>query len=171
MNIRDHIRIVPDFPKPGINFYDIATLLAQPEAWSMTINKLAQIARQYDADMLMGIEARGFLMAAPLALELNCGFGMVRKQGKLPGQTLSHAYSLEYGEDVIEIQPDLIPAGSKVILVDDLLATGGTMSAAEQLIAKAGAHVVLNLCVVELEGLDGAQKLSSPFQALLQCPA
>lgn len=171
MNIQDHIRIVPDFPKEGINFYDIATLLASPEAWRETVIALKNICQKYDADMLMGIEARGFLVAAPLAMELGCGFGMVRKKGKLPGQTLSHSYTLEYGEDEIEIQPDMIPAGAKVILVDDLLATGGTMSAAESLISKAGAHVVLNLCIIELDGLNGRDKLKAPFTALLNCPA
>ncbi len=171
MKIKDHIRIVPDFPKAGINFYDIATLLAEPAAWRETIVALARIAEKYDADMLMGIESRGFLVTAPLAMELGLGFGMVRKKGKLPGQVLSQSYGLEYGEDVIEIQPDLIPAGAKIILLDDLLATGGTMAAAETLLAKTGAHVVLNLCVIELDGLDGRKKLKAPFKALLNCPA
>ena len=171
MKIKDHIRIVPDFPKPGINFYDIATLLAHPEAWRETVVALKKIAEKYDADMLMGIESRGFLVAAPLAMEMEIGFGMVRKKGKLPGLTLSQSYALEYGEDEIEIQPDLVPAGAKVILVDDLLATGGTMAAAENLLAKTGAHVVLNLCIIELDGLDGHKKLKSPFKALLNCPA
>jgi len=171
MNIQDHIRIVPDFPKPGINFYDIATLLAEPPAWREAIIQMQRIAESYQPDMLMGIESRGFLMAAPLAYEMGCGFGMVRKQGKLPGQVLSHKYSLEYGEDVIEIQPDLIRAGAKIVLVDDLLATGGTMAAAEELLQRTGAHVVANLCLIELEGLGGRDKLSSPFETILKCPA
>ena len=171
MNIQDHIRIVPGFPKEGINFYDIATLLAEPEAWKNCISSMARMASQYDPTLLMGVESRGFLVAAPLAIELGCGFGMVRKKGKLPGQTLSHAYALEYGEDEIEIQPDLIPAGARVILVDDLLATGGTLSAAEKLIAQTGAHVVASICIIELEGLHGREKLKAPFEALLNCPA
>ena len=121
--------------------------------------------------MLMGIEARGFLVAAPLALEMGIGFGMVRKKGKLPGETLGHKYTLEYGEDEIEIQPDLIPAGAKIVIIDDLLATGGTMAAAEILIGKAGAQVVANFCIIELEGLGGRGKLSAPFDSLLKCPA
>ena len=121
--------------------------------------------------MLMGIEARGFLVAAPLALELECGFGMVRKKGKLPGQTLGYKYELEYGEDEIEIQPDLIPAGARVVIVDDLLATGGTMHAAESLILKTGAKVLANVCIIELEGLGGRDKLNAPFEALLKRPA
>jgi adenine phosphoribosyltransferase len=171
MNIQDHIRIVPDFPKAGINFYDIATLLTHPAAWRETIAQMRDIAESYQPDMLMGIESRGFLVAAPLALEMGCGFGMVRKKGKLPGKVLSQTYALEYGEDEIEIQPDLIPAGAKIVLVDDLLATGGTMAAAEELIQRTGAHVVANLCLIELEGLKGRTKLSAPFECLLSCPA
>jgi adenine phosphoribosyltransferase len=171
MNIQDHIRIVPDFPIKGINFYDIATLLANPAAWRETIAQLRQKAEAYQPDMLLGIESRGFLVAAPLALELGCGFGMIRKRGKLPGKTLSYKYSLEYGEDEIELQPDLIPAGAKILIIDDLLATGGTMSAAEKLVQESGARVVGHLAIVELDGLDGRMKLSAPFESLLVCPA
>lgn len=171
MNIRDHIRIVPDFPKEGISFYDLSTLLAQPAAWRETIAQLKVLIEPYQPDMLMGIESRGFLVAAPLALELGCGFGMVRKAGKLPGETLSYSYDLEYGSDSIEIQPDLIEAGAKIVLVDDLLATGGTMHAAERLIADAGANVAANIAIIELEGLNGRDKLSAPFESLLRCPA
>lgn len=171
MNIADHIRIVPDFPKAGINFYDIATLLAHPEAWRTTVAALFERISPYRPDIIMGIESRGFLVGAPLALELGCGFGMVRKKGKLPGQTLAHSYDLEYGSDTIEVQQDLIKSGAKVILVDDLLATGGTLAAAETLLTKAGAEVVASFCVIELEGLEGRAKLKAPFQALLKCPA
>lgn len=169
MNIQEHIRIVPDFPKPGINFYDIATLMHNHAAWKEAILKLERLTQGYNPDMLLGIESRGFLVATPLAYELGCGFGMVRKQGKLPGRTLAHEYSLEYGEDAIEIQPDLIPAGTKVALVDDLLATGGTMQAAETLLQKTGAHVVANICLIELEGLGGRDKLNAPFESVLKC--
>lgn len=171
IHIRDHIRIVPDFPVKGINFYDIATLLAHPDAWRATVAALVERVSPYRPDMLMGIESRGFLVAAPLALELGCGFGMVRKKGKLPGKTLAYSYDLEYGSDTIEVQPDLIPNGAKVVLVDDLLATGGTLSAAETLLQRAGAEVVASFCVVELEGLNGRDKLGAPFEALLKCPA
>lgn len=171
MNIQDHIRIVPGFPKPGINFYDIATLLANPEAWKETIKLLHSLAAPMKPNMLMGVESRGFLVAAPLAIELNCGFGMIRKKGKLPGKTLSHAYSLEYGEDEIELQPDLVKPGTRVVLIDDLLATGGTLAAAEKLVKEAGAVVVGALCIIELEGLGGRDKLNCPFSSLMRCAA
>src|SRR5690606_1758102 len=128
-------------PKAGINFYDIATLLAHPLAWEETINRLKDKIAPFKPTMLMGIESRGFLVAAPLALALECGFGMVRKKGKLPGQVLGYKYTLEYGSDEIEVQPDLIPKGARIVLVDDLLATGGTMGAAEQLVNQAGGNV------------------------------
>jgi adenine phosphoribosyltransferase len=169
--IQDHIRIVPDFPKPGINFYDIATLLAAPKAWNAAIDALAEKVAPLQPDLLMGIESRGFLVGAPLALKLECGFGMVRKRGKLPGKTLSYTYTLEYGSDEIEIQPDLLKPGARVVLIDDLLATGGTMAAAEALVKQAGANVLGSFCIIELEGLSGRDKLKTPFEALLRCPA
>ncbi len=169
MNIQDHIRIVPDFPKPGINFYDIATLLAHPGAWREAIGRLKEKTEAYEPDMLMGIESRGFLVAAPLAHEMGCGFGMIRKKGKLPGETLGLEYDLEYGSDIIEIQPDLIEEGARIMLVDDLMATGGTMQAAEALIQKAGGLVVGSVCIIELDGLGGRDKLSAPFESLIKC--
>ncbi len=171
MNIQDHIRIVPGFPKPGINFYDIATLLAHPGAWKETIRQLKAKIGPYKPDVLMGIESRGFLVAAPLALELGCGFGMIRKKGKLPGKTLGYKYTLEYGEDEIEIQPDLLKKGSNVVIVDDLLATGGTMAAAASLVEQAGSKPAAGLCIIELDGLNGRKKLKCPFESLLLCPA
>ena len=108
MDLKDHIRSIPDFPKPGILFYDISTLLAHPRAWRATIERLAEAVRPQRPDLLVGIESRGFLVAAPLAFQLNCGFVMVRKKGKLPGPTIRYTYDLEYGSDTIEIQADAI---------------------------------------------------------------
>ena len=111
MNLKDHIRSIPDFPKPGILFYDISTLLAHPKAWHATIERMAEAIRPHKPDVLAGIESRGFLLAAPLALALGTGFVMLRKQGKLPGITVRHTYALEYGTDTIEIQADAIDKG------------------------------------------------------------
>src|SRR3546814_135305 len=134
MNLAEHIRTIPDFPKPGILFYDISTLLAHPGAWRRTIDLLAGAIRPHQPDFLLGIESRGFLVAAPLALELGCGFAMIRKRGKLPGETVSHTYELEYGSDTIEMQADAIRPGQRVVILDDLLATGGTAAGALHLL-------------------------------------
>ena len=129
MDLKDHIRGIPDFPKPGILFYDISTLLAHPAAWQAAVDRLADAVAPYRPDVLAGIESRGFLVAAPLALKLGCGFVMVRKQGKLPGATVGHSYELEYGADRVEIQADAVAPGRRVMLLDDLIATGGTLRA------------------------------------------
>jgi adenine phosphoribosyltransferase len=168
MNLKDHIRSIPDFPKPGIRFYDISTLLANAKAWHEAIERLADIARRHKPDMIAGIESRGFLLAAPLALALGTGFVMLRKKGKLPGITVRHTYALEYGTDTIEIQADAVTKGSRVLLVDDLLATGGTMAAAVTLLEQVGGLVPAAACIIELTFLEGRKKLSVPVEALLQ---
>jgi len=168
MNLKDHIRSIPDFPKPGILFYDISTLLAHPKAWHTAIERLADLIRPHKPDVLAGIESRGFLLAAPLALALGTGFVMLRKQGKLPGITVRHTYALEYGTDTIEIQADAIEKGKRVVLVDDLLATGGTMAAAITLLEQVGAVVPSAACIIELTFLEGRKRLSAPVEALLQ---
>ena len=162
MNILNHIRTVPDFPKPGIEFYDIATLLGHPQAWAYTIDSMAKSISAFRPDMLIGIDARGFLIASPLAIQMNLPLGMIRKKGKLPGEVLRHEYVLEYGSDSIEIQPNLIPDGARIVLVDDLLATGGTLAAAETLVDKAGAKIVAHAVIIELGFLGGREKLSKP---------
>jgi len=168
MNLKDHIRSIPDFPKPGILFYDISTLLAHPKAWHETIEQMAAAIRKYQPDVLAGIESRGFLLAAPLALALGTGFVMLRKQGKLPGTTVRHTYALEYGTDTIEIQQDAIKKGARVALVDDLLATGGTMAAAITLLERVGAVVPAAACIIELTFLEGRSKVSVPVETLLK---
>ena len=168
MNLKDHIRSIPDFPKPGILFYDISTLLAHAKAWHATIEQLADLIRPHKPDVLAGIESRGFLLAAPLALALGTGFVMLRKQGKLPGITVRHTYALEYGTDTIEIQQDAIKKGARVVLIDDLLATGGTMAAAVTLLEQVGGVVPAAACVMELTFLDGRKRLKVPVETLLQ---
>ena len=167
IDLKKHIRSIPDFPKPGILFYDISTLLAHPKAWHTTIERMAEAVKAHKPDIVAGIESRGFLLAAPLALALGTGFVMLRKKGKLPGITVRHTYALEYGTDTIEIQSDAIHKGTKVVLVDDLLATGGTMAAAVTLLEQVGAKVPAAACIIELTFLDGRKRLKPPVEALL----
>jgi len=167
MDLKQHIRHVPDFPKPGILFYDISTLLAHAGAWHEALNRLTAILGAYKPDVLIGIESRGFLVAAPLADRLGTGFVMVRKRGKLPDETIRHAYDLEYGQDVIEIQAEAIKPGQRVIVLDDLLATGGTMEAAVTLLEKVGANVVAIGCLIELTFLNGRKRFKAPVHSLL----
>lgn len=171
MDIAPHIRTIPDFPKPGILFYDISTLLAHPQAWRHTVDLLAVATRQHEPDLLVGIESRGFLVAAPLALQLGCGFVMVRKKGKLPGATISHTYDLEYGSDTIEVQADSVRPGQRVIVTDDLLATGGTVAATLALLRRLGADVRAAAFIIELDGLGGRAKIDVPVTALVTVPA
>lgn len=167
MNLKDHIRSIPDFPKPGILFYDISTLLQHAEAWAATVDRLAEQVSVYEPDRLIGIESRGFLVAAPLALKLGIGFTMVRKKDKLPGETISHTYDLEYGTDTIEIQADALKNGQRVVLMDDLLATGGTAAAAVELLGRVGADVAAAAFIIELNFLQGRSKLDIPVHSLI----
>ncbi len=168
MDLKDHIRSIPDFPKPGILFYDISTLLAHADAWQVALGRLAKMVGKYQPDILAGIESRGFLVAAPLASRLGLGFTMIRKKGKLPGDIIGHDYDLEYGTDTIEIQSDAIEKGQRVVILDDLLATGGTMAASIELINKVGGEVVGTACIIELTFLNGRDRLNDvPFDTLM----
>lgn len=167
MNLKEHIRTIPDFPKPGIQFYDISTLLRDADAWQITIGRLARTTRAWQPDLIAGVESRGFLLAAPLAIKLGCGFTMLRKSGKLPGATIGLDYALEYGSDRIEIQADAVEPGQRVVVVDDLLATGGTLSAGIQLLRKAGAEVVGAAVIIELAFLGARPKVDVPLEALV----
>ena len=168
MDLKAHIRQIPDFPKPGILFYDISTLLQAPAAWREAVDQLAARVATYQPDRLVGIESRGFIVAAPLAVQLGIGFGMVRKRGKLPGSVMAHDYDLEYGSDTIEVAADLVPSGARVVLVDDLIATGGTAAATLELLRKIGAEPVAAVFLIELTFLNGRAKLDVPVEALLQ---
>jgi len=167
MDLKQHIRSIPDFPKPGILFYDISTLLAHPDAWQTTVQRLATVVRPHQPDLLVGIESRGFLVAAPLAYELGRGFAMVRKKGKLPGPTVSFVYDLEYGTDTIEVQEDAITPGQRVVVLDDLLATGGTMQAAINLVRQRGGIVTAAACIIELTFLQGRSRIDVPFASMV----
>ncbi len=167
MNLKDHIRGIPDFPKPGILFYDISTLLRHPDAWAVAMSRLAARVSPYKPDVLAGIESRGFLLAAPLALKLGLGFVMLRKPKKLPGAIVGLDYALEYGTDRLEIQADAITPGQRVIVVDDLLATGGTLAAGISLLRKVGADVPLAATLIELTFLKGREKIDVPCECLI----
>lgn len=171
IDIKAHIRGIPDFPKPGILFYDISTLLRHGPAWRAAMARMAAQIAPYKPDILAGIESRGFLVAAPLALELGLGFVMLRKPRKLPGLTIGLNYALEYGTDRIEMQADAVPAGKRVVVLDDLLATGGTMSAGISLLRQAGAVVPCAACLIELSFLKGRERLDVPFEALVSYDA
>ena len=167
MDFKQHIRAIPDFPKPGILFYDISTLLAHPQAWRAMIEQLAEAVKPHRPELLVGIESRGFLVAAPLAYALGSGFAMVRKKGKLPGRTVRFTYGLEYGTDTIEVQEDAIRPGQRVVVLDDLIATGGTMQAAVELVRQRGGTVAAAACIIELAFLDGRKKLDVPLAAMI----
>jgi adenine phosphoribosyltransferase len=159
-NLTSYIRNVPDFPKAGILFYDITPLLAAPEAFRLAVVEMANPFRREKIDVVVAAEARGFIFAAPVALELNASLVPVRKPGKLPCQTQSLCYDLEYGTDTLEIHADAIVSGAKVLVVDDLLATGGTTEACCRLVEKMGGHVVGCSFLIELTSLNGAQRLA-----------
>ena len=160
IRLTDHIRSIPDFPKPGILFRDITPLLASPEAFRESIRLLADHYRDQDIHVIAAAEARGFIFATPLALELNAGFVPVRKPGKLPFDTHAFDYELEYGTDTLEVHIDGIEPAQNVLLVDDLLATGGTMEACCRLVERARAHVIGCAFVIELPGLGGARRIA-----------
>lgn len=153
------IRTVPDFPKPGILFYDITTLLKDPKGFASLIDALAQYYIDKDIDLVLGIEARGFIFGPALAYRLNAGFVPVRKPRKLPGPTARVTYDLEYGSDTLEIHQDAIEPGQRVVLVDDLLATGGTMEATIKLVQQLGGEIAGLGFAVELDFLKGRERL------------
>lgn len=160
MDFAAHIRTVPDFPKPGILFRDITTLLADPVAFRAAIEAMTAAAAALQPDVIVGIESRGFVFGAPVAVALGAGFVPVRKPGKLPAATLRETYALEYGEDALEIHAGALASGARVVIVDDLLATGGTAAAAARLVERAGAVVAGTLFLVELAFLPGRAALA-----------
>ena len=158
--LRSMIREVPDFPKPGILFYDITTLLKDPSGLSLVSDELANAASGQNADLVAGMESRGFLFGPVLALRLGTGFALMRKPGKLPAATTSVSYDLEYGTDSLEIHTDAIQPGHRVLIFDDLLATGGTAAAAVKLVEQLGGEVAGLLFVIELDFLKGRDRLA-----------
>lgn len=165
LDLRDHIRDVPDFPKPGILFKDITPLVASPPAFRATIDRLAEAVSGLQIDVIAAAEARGFIFGAPLAVQLGLGFVPIRKPGKLPYTTIFQEYQLEYGSDRLEVHSDAFTAGRRVLLLDDVLATGGTMRACCDLVRGTGAHVVACAFVVELAFLEGRARLE-PYDVI-----
>ena len=166
--IERFIRDVPDFPKPGILFKDITPLLSSPEGLKAAVEGLSAFVDPGDYDLICGIESRGFIFGTALAHHLGKGFIPVRKPGKLPWKTASESYELEYGSDTLEIHVDAVDAGQRVLMVDDLLATGGTMEAANKLLRKIGGTPVACAFVLELTFLGGRSKLDAPVHSLVQ---
>ena len=157
--IRDHIRTVPDWPAPGVQFRDITPLLQNPKVFRVLIDEF--VHRYFDAkpDAIAGLDARGFIIGAVVAYELNVGFVPIRKKGKLPYTTVEESYELEYGSATVEMHTDAVKSGDRVVLIDDLIATGGTMTAGMRLLQKLGAQVIEGAAIVDLPELGGSQRL------------
>lgn len=159
MNVKDYIRTIPDFPEKGIQFRDVTTLFSDPRGFRMAVDQLVQPYAGMRIDKVAGLEARGFILGGAVAHQLSVGFIPVRKKGKLPGKTVEQAYQLEYGEAVMEIHEDALEPGEKILIVDDLLATGGTAEAGIKLIEKLGGEIVSLAFIVDLPDLGGNARL------------
>lgn len=168
LNLENYIASIPNFPKEGILFKDISPLLANAQAWKQAVKTIAQAVKNMKPDILVGIESRGFLLSAPIAVELDLGFVMIRKKNKLPGDTVAFNYDLEYGSDTIEIQKSLIKHGQRVVILDDLLATGGTIKASVELLKKLNINICGCACIIELTQLKAREILDIPIYSLLQ---
>ncbi len=160
-NLKDLVRTIPDYPKPGIMFRDVTTLFGDGQGFKAAVAQMAEPFRTEPVDAVAGIEARGFILGGAIADRLGCGFIPIRKKGKLPWKTIGEEYSLEYGVDVIEIHEDAIAKGERILIVDDLIATGGTAEAAAKLIVRSGGQVVGAVFVIDLPDLGGVKKLEA----------
>lgn len=158
-NLKDYVRSIPDFPEPGIIFRDITTVLQDADGFRLAIDELLRLIKDVDFDVVVGAESRGFIFGAPLAYELNKPLILVRKKGKLPGETIAQEYALEYGTATVEMHKDAIQPGQRAVIVDDLIATGGTLNASIKLVEELGGKVVKVVCLMELAGLKGRDKL------------
>ncbi len=167
IDLKKYIDTHPDFPKPGILFYDISSLMINKSIWQETINQFSTLVKKHNPEVLAGIESRGFIFASTIAYKLNCEVIMIRKKDKLPGKTISHTYKLEYGEDCLEIQKREDLKNKNVILIDDLLATGGTAGAAIQLLQKTGTNISAFLTLIELSNLKGRENIAVQTESLL----
>lgn len=157
--LKDYVRSIPDFPEKGIIFRDVTTVLQDPEGLKLAIDSMQNKLKDIDFDIILGAESRGFIFGAPIAYNLNKSFVPVRKKGKLPCETIEESYDLEYGKATLEIHKDAIKPGQKVVIVDDLIATGGTLEAIIKLVERLGGEVVKISCLIELPELNGREKL------------
>jgi adenine phosphoribosyltransferase len=168
INLQDYIHDVPDFPKPGILFRDISPLLSSPQAFSCAVERMAEEFQKLGATAIVAVESRGFIFGAPIAVRAKVPLVLVRKPGKLPGDKECMQYGLEYGSDTLEIKAGVIPAGARVAVIDDVLATGGTAAATGALVGKVGGMLAGYLFLIELAALKGRDRLSSvPISALI----
>lgn len=158
--VEDYIRTIPDFPEPGIMFRDVTSILQDAEGFRLAIDEMKKLIENVDFDVIAGAESRGFIFGAPLAYALGKPFVLIRKKGKLPCETIEKTYDLEYGSATIEMHKDAVKPGQKVVIVDDLIATGGTIEAAAQLVEELGGEVVKIVFLMELAGLNGREKLA-----------
>ena len=170
MDFKQYIRVQEDFPRKGISFKDVSPLLENPVAYQASIDAMKEIAEKWNPDIIVGPESRGYLFGVPLALAMKKGFLMARKAGKLPGKTLSATYDLEYGQATLEIPAFAVKKGTRVVLVDDLLATGGTFNALTKVLTEAGAEVVGILTFIELTDLKGRDHFTAPFASIVRYP-
>ena len=169
MNLTDYIKDIPDFPKKGILFRDISPLLKSPEGWSKVMTQLGLLCEELTPDLIVGFESRGFIVGSALATSQKLGFVPIRKKGKLPGDLLGVDYTLEYGKDRLEIQSDALQGNPRVLLIDDLLATGGTVNASTELIEKAGGQLVGCGFIIELNELNGRENVPNvPVRSLIR---
>lgn len=171
MNLKDHIRTIPDFPEAGIMYRDITTLLSNPDALKLSVKQLATPFRNSNIDAVAGIDARGFIFGTAVALELGVGFVPIRKKGKLPFKTYEQEYALEYGTDILQIHADAVAKGQRVLVIDDLIATGGTAEAAIRLLQRTDCEIIGAAFVIDLPDLGGARKIEAlgvPVSTLIE---
>ncbi|MCD8119005.1 MAG: adenine phosphoribosyltransferase [Lachnospiraceae bacterium] len=165
--MEEYVRTIPDFPEPGIMFRDITSVLMDPEGLKLAVDSMIDALKDVDFDVVAGIESRGFMFGMPIVYALGKSFVPVRKKGKLPCETITESYALEYGTAEIEIHTDAVKPGQKVVMIDDLLATGGTMEAAIRLVERLGGTVEKAVFLIELKGLEGRKKLKCPVDVVV----
>lgn len=169
-DLHDCVPTFPDFPKKGVNFYDITGLFKEPEIFALTVQKMTALIKKFSPDRLFAIDSKGFIFAAPVAANLGIGLSLLRKASKLPGTVVRHSYALEYGTDEMECRVSDFDAAERLVVVDDVLATGGTLAAGVTLLRQVGGNVVGAVTALEIGNLKGREKIDAPFSAMLYYP-